>query len=345
MYFGNIADAELVKYPRPSIDNFTIRLSDILHKTDDAFDNKLFKVEEIITDSMYKVYPLFTCRNISSSNSNDKIFENRLIICEKKERETFVTFKTDDGEIKDYLDYGTYYAVGDELTIAQLNSIISLLRKTPIQQPIRIQTNTINIDYGIIDFNFTGEILDNGLKVTDLTTLQCRLTEPVFRYSNYHLNLQVLRLGDPNIDEENPNDKIIIPVSVDLAKDVWIDIDTTNLEINDVILFDCVLRISHDKPEIHYLNDLQVNATPNIIQNGEDSEIYAQLIDSYGYNHKEAGKTVHFFERVVPTITLSATASIIQTGDTVDVNAKAKDYDGSIIKNTKIYFYKEEEEE
>ena len=45
---------------------------------------------------------------------------------------------------------------------------------------------------------------------------------------------------------------------------------------------------------------------------------------SAAYGLKEAGKTVHFFERVVPTITLSATADIIQTGDTVDVNAKQK---------------------
>ena len=82
-----------------------------------------------------------------------------------------------------------------------------------------------------------------------------------------------------------------------------------------------------------------------MVQTGEPSDIFGQVIDSYGYEHKEAGKTVHFFERVVPTITLSATADIIQTGDTVDVNAKAKDYDGSIIKNTKIYFYKEEEED
>jgi hypothetical protein len=124
-----------------------------------------------------------------------------------------------------------------------------------------------------------------------------------------------------------------------------ITIDTTDLEIGDIILYDGNLLITHDKPEIHYLTGLNTYATPNPIQNGENSEIYAQLIDSYGYEHKEAGKTVHFFERVVPTITLSATASIIQTGDTVDVNAKAKDYDGSIIKNTKVYFYKEEEEE
>ena len=85
--------------------------------------------------------------------------------------------------------------------------------------------------------------------------------------------------------------------------------------------------------------------SPDIIQTGGYSEIYGQLIDSYGYEHKEAGKTVHFFERVVPTITLSATADIIQTGDTVDVNAKARDYDGSIIKDTKIYFYKKIDEE
>ena len=345
MYFSNISDTELVKYPRPLIDNFTIRLSDILHKTDNLFDNKLFKIEEIITDTIFKIYPLFSCKEISTSNNNDKIFENKLIICKKEEKETFITFKSNDGEITDYLDYASYYSIDDELTVSQFNAIVSLLRKTPINKQIRIQPHTIGTDYGDLDFEFTGLILDNGIKVTELTTLKVKLSEQVFWYSNYHLNLEVLRLGDPNVEIDDASEKTIIPLSIDLLKDTWVDIDTTNLEIGDIILYDGVLEITHDKPEIHYLTGLNTYATPNPIQNGENSEIYAQLIDSYGYNHKEVGKTVYFFEIAEPTIKVSATEDIIQTGDTVEVNAEVKDYDGSIIKNTKVYFYKEEEEE
>ena len=345
MYFSNISDSELVKYPRPEVNNFTIRLSDILHKTDNQFDNKLFQIKEILTDKLYKIYPLFTCKEITTSNSNDKIFENHLIICEKREKETFITFKSNNNEITDYLDYATYYGIDDELTTSQFNTIVSLLRKTPIVTMIRIQPHTVMTGYGDLDFQFTGVVLDNGIKVTELTTLKVRLSEQVFRYSNYHLNLEVLRLGDPNVEIDDASEKTIIPLSIDLVKETWVDIDTTDLEIGDIILYDGDLTITHDKPEIHYLNNLTVTATQDIIQTGGTTDIFGQLIDSYGYEHKEAGKTVHFFERVVPTITLSATASIIQTGDTVDVNAKAKDYDGSIIKNTKIYFYKEEEEE
>ena len=87
MYFSNIADTELNKYPKPLVNNFSIKLSDILHKTGGAFDNKLFKIEEILTDKIYKIYPLFRCTEINSSNTTDEIFDNRLIICKKEDKE------------------------------------------------------------------------------------------------------------------------------------------------------------------------------------------------------------------------------------------------------------------
>lgn len=341
MYFGNIADPELNKYPKPSIDNFTIKLTDILHKTSGTYDNKLFKIEEIITDKLYKIYPMFTCSNISSSNSDDEIFENRLIICNKQTKETYITFTSDDGEIKEYLNYGTYYSIGDELTTNQLNSIISLMRRTPIQHNIRIQPHTINTDYGNIDFTFTGEILDNGIKVTDLTTLKCKLSNPVFRYSNYHLNVNVLRLGSPNIETEDATSKTIIPLTIDLDKDTWVDIDTSDLEDNDIILYDCTLNITHDKPEIHYLGGLEVTANPNPIQSGNTTDIYGQLIDTYGYEHKESGVQVYFYEKLEPTLTVSATSDVIQSSDTVDISCEYVDSDGSKVVGEKVYFYEE----
>ena len=344
MYFGNIADKELVKYPKPTINNFSIKLSDILHQTSGTFDNKLFKIEEIIEDKLYKIYPMFNCTEINSTNNTDEIFDNRLIICTKQDKETFITFKSNDGDTTDYLDYGTYYSIGDDLTTAQFNSIVSLLRRTPINHNIRIQPHTVETDYGVMDFQFTGLILDNGIKVTDLTTLKCRLSNPHFRYSNYHLNISVLRLGDPNIETEDASDKTIIPITVDLDKDTWIDIDTTDLQTGDIILYDCILNITHDKPEIHYLAGLEVTANPNPIQKTQTTDIYCQLIDSYGYDHHEAGKTIHFYEKLEPTITLTATADIIQTNDTTDITATVIDEDGSKAKNTKVHFYIKEEE-
>ena len=340
MYFGNIADTELNKYPKPTIDNFTIKLSDILHKTSGTYDNKLFKIEEIITDTLFKVYPMFTCTNISSSNTGDEIFDNRLIICTKhSDKETYITFTSDNGEIKEYLDYGTYYSIGDELTTNQLNSIISLMRRTPISQAIRIQPHTVETAYGVMDFQFTGEILDNGIRVTDLTTLKAKLSNPVFRYSNYHLNVNVLRLGSPNIEDEDAMDKTIIPLVIDLSKDTWVDIDTSDLETNDIILYDCVLSITHDKPEIHYWTGLEVYANPNPIQKNDNTEVYCQLIDSYGYEHHESGKTIHFYEKLEPTLTVTATPNVIQTSDTTDIKCSYIDIDGSKVVGEKVYFY------
>ena len=343
MYFGNIADKELVKYPKPTINNFSIRLSDILHKTGGTFDNKLFKVEEIITDKLYKIYPMFNCTEINSTNSTDEIFDNHLIICTKEDKETYITFKSNDSGTTDYLDYGTYYEIGDDLTTNQFNRIVSLLRRTPIQHSIRIQPHTIETDYGILDFQFTGLILDNGIKVTDLTTLKCKLSNPHFRYSNYHLNINVLRLGNPNIETEDAQDKTIIPLTVDLEKDVWVDIPTTDLETGDIILYDCILNITHDKPEIHYLAGLEVTANPNPIQKNSTTDVYCQLIESYGYEHAEAGKTIHFYEVVTPTLTVSATADIIQSADTVDISAEYKDEDGSIVIGETVHFYEKYE--
>ena len=339
MYFGNIADKELVKYPKPTINNFSIRLSDILHQTSGTFDNKLFKIEEIITDKLYKIYPMFNCTEINSTNSADEIFDNHLIICTKEDKETYITFKSNDSGTTDYLDYGTYYEIGDDLTTNPFNSIVSLLRRTPIQHSIRIQPHTIETDYGTIDFQFTGLILDNGIKVTDLTTLKCKLSNPHFRYSNYHLNINVLRLGNPNIETEDATDKTIIPLTIDLDKDTWIDIPTTDLQTGDIILYDCILNITHDKPEIHYLAGLEVTANPNPIQKNNTTDVYCQLLDVYGYDHSESGKTIYFYEVVTPTLTMNATADVIQTADTVDIFATYKDEDGSIVSGGVVHFY------
>ena len=75
MYFGNIADSELKQYHETVKNNFSMSLSDVL-------SSDLFKIETIITDTIYKIYPLFYCDTIASTNKNDKILDNKCIICE-----------------------------------------------------------------------------------------------------------------------------------------------------------------------------------------------------------------------------------------------------------------------
>ena len=61
MYFTDITNEELQYFHNIMVHNFTVKLSQ-------ALTSKLFKVEEIITDSIYKIFPLFYTNEITSSN-------------------------------------------------------------------------------------------------------------------------------------------------------------------------------------------------------------------------------------------------------------------------------------
>ena len=78
MYYTDITNSELAYFHNRPVHNFTAKLSDILN-------SDLFQIEEIITNSIYKIYPLFYTNEITSSNSNDRILENKCIICQKTE--------------------------------------------------------------------------------------------------------------------------------------------------------------------------------------------------------------------------------------------------------------------
>jgi hypothetical protein len=68
-YYTNIANKDLQYFHQIPVKNFTIKLSDIN-------TSWLFKIDEIIEDSIYKIYPLFYTQEIKSSNPNDKILDN-----------------------------------------------------------------------------------------------------------------------------------------------------------------------------------------------------------------------------------------------------------------------------
>ena len=86
MYFSNISDDELVQFHDTVHSNLLMPLTNVLTS------NK-FKIETILANKLYKIYPLFYCEEIISSNSNDKIFENKCIIA-TKEADTLLTFKS-----------------------------------------------------------------------------------------------------------------------------------------------------------------------------------------------------------------------------------------------------------
>lgn len=72
MYFSNIADNEIAQFHGTVENNFNIPISII--------QNGMFEIENIIDEKLYKVYPLFYCEGIASTNPDDVIFDNKCII-------------------------------------------------------------------------------------------------------------------------------------------------------------------------------------------------------------------------------------------------------------------------
>ena len=346
-YFSDISDTELCSLDKPYAPNFSIKLSDILHKTGGAFDNKLFKIDEIVTDSVYRVYPMFNTKQISSTGASDKVFENRLIICKKETAETYVTFISDETqEVQDYSSYGTYYSIGDSLTDAQFNSIVDLIRTNTVNtDAFRLKQGLVNGNWADYTFDIDGTtVTDQGILITDetLTSLgRVMLTNRKLHYTTYTLKLKVYHITDINIcDEESAIE--VDTLDIELVEDEWVTIPFTLLDYNYIVSFDATVEILFDVPVIpDVVKKIKVTASNPIIQSGDNTEIYAECINIGGAD-VGAGHTVYFYEKVEPTITMSASADIIQTSDNVELYATVKDEDGNLVKGATVYFYKEE---
>ena len=343
-YYTNISNPELYYFHNLPVKNFTIKLTDLL-------TSGLFKVDEIITDSIYKIYPLFYTNTITSSNSDDRILDNRCIICNKKDKETYITFISDEnGEIVDYDNYATYYDIDDSLTTNQFNAYVSLLRHNTIHNDsIRI-AETVQAQYGTYEFDLDGcTILDNGIVITDETITaqpQVRLTGNVFHYSTYTLKLSILHYTGVNIlDDITPSDFIVVDtLEIELIPNTWIPIPISNIENGYIIDFDTNIEIKHDKPVMpDWIQSIELTGEPTIIQTGETSEIYATGYDNGGVTVGE-GHIIHFFEKLEPSLTVSASKSIIQSSEDVELYCKVKDEDGSLPKGVKVHFYVKEDE-
>ena len=342
-YYSNIANQELQYFHQLLVKNFTIKLTDVL-------TSGLFKVETIIADSIYKIYPLFYSNTITSSNPDDRILDNRCIICNKKEKETYITFISDENEeIVDYSNYASYYDITDNLTTNQFNAYVSLLRHNTIHNDnIRIADN-VNGNYGNYEFDLDGcTILDNGVVITDETVTaqpMVRLTDNVFHYSTYTLKLNILHYTGVNIlDDLTPTDFIVVDIlEIELIPNTWIPIPIANIENGYIIDFDTTIEIKHNKPVISdYIQTIEVTSEPSIIQTGETSEIYATGYDN-GHVLVKEGHKIHFFEKLEPSLNVYATPSIIQTGGTTEIYSKVKDSDGSLAQNVKVHFYQQTE--
>ena len=346
MYYTNITDTELQLFRGLMVPNFTIKLTD-------ALTSGLFKVETIITDKLYKIYPLFYTESISTDNEADTVIDDLCIICTKQEdKETYITCISNENEpVQDYQNYASYYDIGDQLTTAKYNAIISMLRHSVTHNDeIRISEQYTG-EYGFYEFDIEDTtVLDTGILVTDETISaepKVKLSNPSFHFSTYTLQLSILHYTGVNIfDGDNTDYKVIDTLEVELVNGEWVDIPVEDIEHGYIISFDAEVQIKHDKSEIHKLTGLSVNAHPNILQTGETSDITAQLIDYNGevYNLTDGvGTIVYFYEVLTPTFTLTVNPTIITSGGTSDIECKVIDADGSKLKNAKVHFYKRTE--
>ena len=340
MYFDNITNQELQYFHDLKVPNFSIKLTDVL-------TSNLFKKETIIADSIYKIYPLFYCNEINSTNPEDKILETRCIICKKETKETYLTFISDDGDVQDYINYATYFDIGNSLTTNQYNQIVSLLRSNVIMND-KIKINEAYIgSYGKYLFDIADTtVIDMGIVVTDETISaepKVMLTDNVFGYAKYTLKLSVLHYTGAKVEDDDDTDYTVVDtLEIELTPNVWVDIPVNDLEQDYIICLNSNVDISFDTPVIQdWINQISVIAEPSIIQTGDYSELYAKGYDNGGYP-VGSGHTIYFYEKIEPTITMSASADIIQTSDNLELYATVKDEDGSLAKGVKVYFYKEE---
>ena len=349
MYFTNIANEELQYFHGLKVPNFTIKLSDILHQTSGSYDNKLFLIEEIVTGSVYRIFPMFYTGEITSSNSSDKIIDNKVIVCKKETKETYITFISNpDEEIQDYSSYGTYYNIADSLSDAQFNSIVDLLRNNTVHSDsFRLKQGLVTGEWANYTFDIDGTtIVDNGILITDetLTSLgTVMMTNPKFHYTTYTLKLNVYHMTDINVcDDVSDNNIVVDTLSIVLVEDEAVTIPFNTLDYSYIVGFDATVEIKHDVPVIpDIIKKIKVTASNPIIQTGDNDEIYAEC-KNIGGATVGAGHTVYFFEKLEPSITMSASKDIIQTSDNLELYATVKDEDGSLAKGVKVYFYKED---
>ena len=343
MYYTNIANSELQYFHNLPVSNFTIRLTDLL-------TSGLFRVDEVIEGSIYKIYPLFYTKTILSSYYMDRILDNRCIICKKQEnRETYLTFISDENAaIQDYQSFAEYFDITDSLSTAQFNMIVSLLRQNTIHNDTFNMLEEVKGNYAKYTFDIDGcTITDAGIVIDDDTRQvdpKIKLSDNVFHYSTYVLQLSILHYTGVNILEDSTEDYIVVDtMELELPPNEWVTIPLDDLEDGYIISLHTNVKIKHDKPVIpDYINSITLTGEPSIIQTGENAEIYATGLDNGGLPVQE-GHTIHFFERLEPSLTVSASPSIIQTSENAEIYAKVKDTDGSLAKDVTVHFFQEKE--
>lgn len=281
MYFSNISNVELQQFHNFKMKNFNISLTEMLN-------SNLFKVETIINDTLYRVFPLFYTDNVKSSNADDKILDNRCIIAIKKDKETYYSFinNEEDDTIVIYDSSFDFKSIGDQLTDEEFNSIVQLYRSKSFTDNIQIINSLVNGAYADYLFNLESTtIVDNGVLITKETLGNIgtvRLLNPVFKNSEYILHLKVFTVEDFNIDMSDTDNILVTDLTVPLSVNQDVNIPFEALDLNNIVGFDATVNIAHNQNIIQYPSSLTVSSSTDSPVINKDFELSCVYLDETG---------------------------------------------------------------
>ena len=161
MYFTNITNKELYQFHNKVKSNFNMKISEIIN-------SPLFRVEN--SGDLLRIYPLFYTDKIVSSNSIDRILEDKCIISQNNLNTTLFfivdekipvlsinySFKTD------YLKYWEFYIYDGYKGSPLSNALIHLIFKN--NDDITSELDLYSDKDGVIYIN-TSEIIYDALNV------------------------------------------------------------------------------------------------------------------------------------------------------------------------------------
>ena len=295
MYFSNIHNPELQHFHSTIGVDFTMSLTDML-------ESDLFEIENL-GNNIYRVFPLFYCKNIISSNSNDKILDTRCLILNKREKETYLSFRTQQDNNNIIYDDNLLNPkkINDTLSTDEFNAMVYMLRsKTTLDGTINFEDSTefkgVYATYELensedIARNDIGFIITPELKRNPLTI---KLVNPFFLNAKYILSCTVKSLVGANIlNEDNANYKTVDTFTVELVEDMEVSLDVAGYVEDSVLCFDIEVNVSFDVPEIVNSNfTLNLSSEHEKVFIGENVELTARLTGE----DNVAGYNVQFFE-------------------------------------------------
>jgi len=281
MYFTDITNPELQYFHGLNVKNINLSLTEIL-------SSDLFIVETIITDSIYRIYPLFYCKKITSSNNDDKILENKCIIANKNTEETYYDFVSDDDEFIRLIKLTGYKQIEDTLTVNEFNALVYRLKQNyPFKEEIQINNSTVHGKYADYLFNLESTtIVDNGILITNETLTNIgtiTLINPRFRNSTYTIKMKVYSISDVNVCTDASTDNITVtPLIITLQYGTPVNIPFETLNLDHVIGFDATVNIVHDQHIIKVNESLILSSNISNLTIGETAILTATYLDETG---------------------------------------------------------------